>query len=271
MPILLEERRGYPAEEKVGEENLQIPQDGSVAALFAFSARMDRDSMKLFAGTHHEVRAAAIVSNGREVLEQLQAGLRPQVLVLDALLTNPSITELLEKIGQLHLDPEPSVLVLVPMPEEAAARRALSLFTQWQIMLRPYGMKNLFEQVYRMGATAEEGRLYHLRGCCEQVLEEMGAPLTLNGYHYAERMLLYALYADRQITVGELQQCVAAEEGVEGRSITASIHRLSCGMAARGKPAYRELCLRSGRAEDAVLSNGQLIAGMLYRLREIVE
>ena len=58
-------------------------------------------------------------------------------------------------------------------------------------------MKNLFDEIYRMGTDEEENRLYRLRRCCEDVLESLGAPTTLNGYRYAERMLLYALYADK--------------------------------------------------------------------------
>ena len=57
-------------------------------------------------------------------------------------------------------------------------------------------MKNLFDEIYRMGTTDDEHRLYHLRRCCEDVLDDFGARSTLNGYRYAERMLLYALYAD---------------------------------------------------------------------------
>ena len=55
-------------------------------------------------------------------------------------------------------DPEPAVLVLVPVPEETAARKALGLFAQYRIMLRPYGMKNLFDEIYRMGTTDDEHR-----------------------------------------------------------------------------------------------------------------
>ena len=86
----------------------------------------------------------------------------------------------------------------------AAARKALGLFAQYRIMLRPYGMKNLFDEIYRMGTTDDEHRLYHLRRCCEDVLDDFGARSTLNGYRYAERMLLYALYAERPQKIGDL-------------------------------------------------------------------
>lgn len=181
MAVLLHDRPEAAGQKQ--SEALRLPRTSAVVALFAFSSRMDRDSMRLFARTHgDEVRAAAIASTGREVLELLHGGLRPQVLVLDALLTKPSVTQVLQEISTMQLDPEPAVLVLVPVPEETAARKALGLFAQYRIMLRPYGMKNLFDEIYRMGTTDDEHRLYHLRRCCEDVLDDFGAQSTLNGY-----------------------------------------------------------------------------------------
>lgn len=253
-------------------EALRLPRTSAVVALFAFSSRMDRDSMRLFARTHgDEVRAAAIASTGQEVLELLHGGLRPQVLVLDALLTKPSVTQVLQEISTMQLDPEPAVLVLVPVPEETAARKALGLFAQYRIMLRPYGMKNLFDEIYRMGTTDDEHRLYHLRRCCEDVLDDFGAQSTLNGYRYAERMLLYALYAERPQKIGDLQQYVASEENIEIGTVTSALNRMSAGMSKRGAEPYRGLCLRCGRPENGVLSNGQLFEGLLKELRRRLE
>lgn len=150
MAVLLHDRSETAGQKQ--REALRLPRTSAVVALFAFSSRMDRDSMRLFARTHgDEVRAAAIASTGQEVLELLHGGLRPQVLVLDALLTKPSVTQVLQEISAMQPDPEPAVLVLVPVPEETAARKALGLFAQYRIMLRPYGMKNLFDEIYRMG------------------------------------------------------------------------------------------------------------------------
>ena len=175
MAVLLHDRSETAGQKQ--REALRLPRTSAVVALFAFSSRMDRDSMRLFARTHgDEVRAAAIASTGQEVLELLHGGLRPQVLVLDALLTKPSVTQVLQEISTMQPDPEPAVLVLVPVPEETAARKALGLFAQYRIMLRPYGMKNLFDEIYRMGTTDDEHRLYHLRRCGEDVLDDFGAP-----------------------------------------------------------------------------------------------
>ena len=270
MPAAVKDRLDLVME--INHAAAAMPALQPVVALFAFSSKLDRDTMQLFAQTHREeVRAAAITATGQEVLEQLHGGIRPQVLVLDALLTKPSITQLLQEINTMHLDPEPAILVLVPVPEEIAARRALGLFSQYQIMLRPYGMKSLFDEIYRMGAPEKEHQLYHLRRCCDTLLDELGAPTTMNGYHYAERMLLYALYAERTQPIGKLQQYVAGEEGVEVGTVTSALNRLSQGMARRATPAYRALCLRCGRKENGVMSIGQLFDGMLHTLRDRLE
>lgn len=241
MAVLLHDRPEAAGQKQ--REALRLPRTSAVVALFAFSSRMDRDSMRLFARTHgDEVRAAAIASTGQEVLELLHGGLRPQVLVLDALLTKPPVTQVLQEISTMQPDPEPAVLVLVPVPEETAARKALGLFAQYRIMLRPYGMKNLFDEIYRMGTTDDEHRLYHLRRCCEDVLDDFG-----------------------------VQQYVASEENIEIGTVTSALNRMSAGMSKRGAEPYRGLCLRCGRPENGVLSNGQLFEGLLKELRRRLE
>lgn len=63
MAVLLHDRPEAAGQKQ--REALRLPRTSAVVALFAFSSRMDRDSMRLFARTHgDEVRAAAIASTG---------------------------------------------------------------------------------------------------------------------------------------------------------------------------------------------------------------
>ena len=99
------------------------------------------------------------------------------------------------------------------------------------------------------------------------MLDDFGARSTLNGYRYAERMLLYALYAERPQKIGDLQQYVASEENIEDRHCgPRRVTGVSAGMSKRGAEPYRGLCLRCGRPENGVLSNGQLFEGLLKEL-----
>ena len=68
MAVLLHERPQTAGGKTRKTPNL--PKTSAVVALFAFSSRLDRDTMSLFAKTHSdEVRAAAIAATGLEVLE----------------------------------------------------------------------------------------------------------------------------------------------------------------------------------------------------------
>ena len=81
MAVLLHERPQTAGGKTRKTPNL--PKTSAVVALFAFSSRLDRDTMSLFAKTHSdEVRAAAIAATGQEVLELLHGGLRPKLLRL---------------------------------------------------------------------------------------------------------------------------------------------------------------------------------------------
>ena len=56
MAVLLHDRSETAGQKQ--REALRLPRTSAVVALFAFSSRMDRDSMRLFARTHgDEVRA----------------------------------------------------------------------------------------------------------------------------------------------------------------------------------------------------------------------
>ena len=89
MSRLLWNDRGTP-DRKKGRDTMGFTGSfAPVTTLFAVQSHLDRSSIHLFAQTHPEVRALAVVSTGREVLQLLQNGLNPQVIVLDMQLRDP--------------------------------------------------------------------------------------------------------------------------------------------------------------------------------------
>lgn len=247
---------------------LPLTQKKTVTAAFVTEARMERDCIRLYAQTHPEVCAAAVLSGGRELLRQLRCGLAPEVLVLDVLLTDMGILSLLESIHMLHLEPEPAILLTVPVPEQTAARRAMQSFSDCQVILKPYRLKDLFDQVYLLGAGADQYRLYRARGFCRRCLQQMHADPAMSGCDYLEQMLLYAYTADRPYATASLYQMVALDNNTQDASVAAAVMRLSRKMWQQKTPLYRQLCRRCGLPEDAVLPNGKLLKGMLELLRQ---
>lgn len=245
-----------------------LAQKKTVVAAFVTEVRMERDCIRLYAQTHPEVRAAAVLPGGRELLRQLRCGLTPQVLVLDVLLSDMGILSLIEAVHELHLEPEPVILLTAPVPEQTAARRAMQIFGDCQILLKPYRLKELFDQVYLLGAGADQYRLYRARSFCRRCLQKMHADPAMSGCDYLEQMLLYAYTAEQTCPAAMLYQIVAQENDTQDTSVAAAVSRLSRKMWQQATPLYRQLCLRCGMPEDAVLPNGKLLKGMLELLRQ---
>lgn len=239
-----------------------------VVAAFVSTARMERDCIRLYASTHPEIRLAAILPSGQDLLQELRRGLNPRVLVLDALLVDMGVLTLIDQIHALHLEPEPLLLLCVPAPEQSAARRALGAFDNCTLLLKPFRMQDLFDQIYLLGAGAEAYRLYRARQCCRRFLRELRADPAMSGCDYLEQMLLYALVAEHRLSMAELYQLVARDDTAQEGSIAAAVGRLSRKMQGQATPLYRALCLRCGLPEDAVLPNGKLVKALLERLRQ---
>ena len=89
-----------------------------VTALFADSDAAQRKMIRLYAETNDAIEASAIIDSGAEVLHMLQGGLRPEVLVLDSVLSDTTIFPLLRSIRQQQIEYEPHIIVTL-MPSAA--------------------------------------------------------------------------------------------------------------------------------------------------------
>lgn len=269
MSRLLWNDRGTP-DRKKGRDTMGFTGSfAPVTTLFAVQSHLDRSSIHLFAQTHPEVRALAVVSTGREVLQLLQNGLNPQVIVLDMQLRDPGIQTLICGIRAMQLVPKPRLLLSAPTPEQTSAEDALLTFRGQEVILRPYEMRTLFERVYLLGAGDEAAQLYRVRNHCRRILRDMQANPVLSGCTYLERMILFAWSDERDLPIGILYQMAAKDQPVDERAITAAVGRLSRAMQKQGTPLYQQLCVRFGLPQDAVLSNGKLLKGMLEYIREL--
>lgn len=252
-----------------GEESGRMQQTKNsafVVAAFVSGTRLQRECIRLYAETHTEIHAAAILRSGEELLEQLRRGLNPQVIVLDNVPVG-GLPGLVEQIRRLPLDPEPVLLVTVPMLERSPLPPALQGLDDCQILAKPYRMGELFDQIYLLGAGTDQYRLYRARNSCRHYLQEMKADPSMSGCDYLEQMALYALTAERALPISALYQLVAQANDTQEGNVAAAVMRLSRKMQQQGTPLYRDLCRRCGLPETAALPNGKLVKALLELIR----
>ncbi len=131
-------------------------------------------------------------------------------------------------------------------------------------------MRTLFERVYLLGAGDEAAQLYRVRNHCRRILRDMQANPVLSGCTYLERMILFAWSDERDLPIGILYQMAATPAGGRACHHCSRRSALPCDAKSRGTPLYQQLCVQSfGLPQDAVLSNGKLLKGMLEYIREL--
>ena len=82
-----------------------VYQVGKVSLLFADSDRSQCRAVELYAQEHAYVELCAAVTDAGQLLDAVQRGLRPQVLVLDVLLKGPAYDPAAAETGGTRLPP----------------------------------------------------------------------------------------------------------------------------------------------------------------------
>ena len=119
-----------------------------VTALFADSDAAQRKMIRLYAETNDAIEASAIIDSGAEVLHMLQGGLRPEVLVLDSVLSDTTIFPLLRSIRQQQIEYEPHIIVTLMPSAAPQIEKILTLGAECTIF-KPYSLPELFDTVYQ--------------------------------------------------------------------------------------------------------------------------
>lgn len=144
-----------------------------VTALFADSDAAQRKMIRLYAETNDAIEASAIIDSGAEVLHMLQGGLRPEVLVLDSVLSDTTIFPLLRSIRQQQIEYEPHIIVTLMPSAAPQIEKILTLGAECTIF-KPYRLPELFDTVYQTAASGPRLNRYLVHESVTAQLRTLG-------------------------------------------------------------------------------------------------
>lgn len=194
-----------------------------VTALFADSDAAQRKMIRLYAETNDAIEASAIIDSGAEVLHMLQGGLRPEVLVLDSVLSDTTIFPLLRSIRQQQIEYEPHIIVTLMPSAAPQIEKILTLGAECTIF-KPYSLPELFDTVYQTAASGPRLNRYlvHESVTAQQPFGVNGPAVRsalerLNARLYKSNTPAYQMLCERngktpqdRLTVSELLEAVIA-------------------------------------------------------------
>ncbi len=241
-----------------------------VTALLVDRDAAYRRTVQRFADEQDLVELCAVTADAVRAWELLEAGLRPQVLVLDTALQDPDAGWLLARLR--HELPEWHFWVLLCSVNGLAAETALQAFLPpetYYTLVKPYPMPDLFDQIYRNGCRTADLPRYRVHRCLEELCCRLHLGPRLSGVNYLERMVCELVLGDAwQVSTEQLYDRITDNDYVTLTGIASAIRRLAEAACARHTPLYAQLCERYGKPADAVLSNTELIWGIGEQVRQ---
>lgn len=238
-----------------------------VTALLADAEAGQNEAAQLYNQTSPIVEFCAAVHDAPRLMELLRAGLRPQVLVLDAALPGgAALPQLLRLVRMVDPAYRPHIVATLP-PVRAAQYKNLLTLDVDSIIFKPYTLRELFNAVCAAALQEPEYRLYILHTALQELLCRLQAGIGGRGAAYLEDMMRLALLPRQDHTLGELYAAVSARQQLSVGAVISAIGRLTASVNAADTPARAALCAANGLAPDARLTNGQLVYGVEEYLR----
>lgn len=117
-----------------------------VTVLYADSDSELCHAVQLYADGRQEIEACAIAPDGWKVLQLLEEGFRPQVIVLDSLVSGPTLSHILTRICLLG-EQRPYVILTGVPGMQAILQRFLTMGANY-IIFKPYTLDDLFAEIY---------------------------------------------------------------------------------------------------------------------------
>lgn len=240
-----------------------------VSALFADSDRGQCSAIRLYGSAQRSVEVCAAVTSGQQVLEILQSGLCPQVLVLDTLLQGPGLGELLWQLGMLELPQRPRILITAMPYTQKSTARFLTMGADC-IIFKPYTLSELFAAVYRCGGSDDAWDAYRVREYLHELLCSMHYNRRLGGWNYLERILLRTVLGADDYIAKELYQYAADGQYIRPGTVASAMQRINESLRHTGPQGYDRLCRAVNKPEGSRLTNLELIRSLTELIRRAI-
>lgn len=156
-----------------------------------------------------DMQVIGIAYNGEEVLQHLENGNIPDVLILDIIMPHLDGLSVLERLRDMNIDPMPRIIMLTAFGQENITQRAVQLGAAYYI-LKPFDMEILINRIRQLVShpavtsnaaktnvvPLSKGR--NLDANITNIIHEIGVPAHIKGYQYL-REAITMVYSNIEI------------------------------------------------------------------------
>ena len=146
---------------------------------------------------------STVVKDGTKLVEKLNAGERPDVLLMDGFMPRLDALGVLRAIDSMHLEKRPIVMVLSSTYNQMFESEILNSGADYYF-LKPYDPKMLAERIVQFSdihsSDLNRRGVKDLEVVVSQIMHQIGVPAHIRGYQYLREAIILSVKNNEMIS-----------------------------------------------------------------------
>ena len=146
---------------------------------------------------------STVVKDGTKLVEKLNAGERPDVLLMDGFMPRLDALGVLRAIDSMHLEKRPIVMVLSSTDNQMFESEILNSGADYYF-LKPYDPKMLAERIVQFSdihsSDLNRRGVKDLEVVVSQIMHQIGVPAHIRGYQYLREAIILSVKNNEMIS-----------------------------------------------------------------------
>lgn len=140
-----------------------------------------------------DMEVVGVAYNGEEVIDFMEKGIVPDILLLDIIMPHLDGLGVLERLSEMAFETRPKIIMLTAFGQENITQRAVQLGASYYI-LKPFDMDVMANRIRQLSTNSAVSTTRHnvvpmakgrnLDANITSIIHEIGVPAHIKGYQY---------------------------------------------------------------------------------------
>lgn len=202
-----------------------------IQVLLADDNREFTNLLSEYISAQDDMEIVGVAYNGEEVVDFIERGTIPDVLLLDIIMPHLDGLGVLERLSEMEFTTRPKIIMLTAFGQENITQRAVQLGASYYI-LKPFDMDVMANRIRELSSTSVSTMKFNvvpmakgrnLDANITSIIHEIGVPAHIKGYQYL-REAITMVYNNIEI-LGSITKTLYPDIAVKYKTTPSRVER----------------------------------------------
>lgn len=202
-----------------------------IQVLLADDNREFTNLLSEYISAQEDMEVVGVAYNGEEVIDFIERGTVPDVLLLDIIMPHLDGLGVLERLSEMEFTTRPKIIMLTAFGQENITQRAVQLGASYYI-LKPFDMDVMANRIRELSSTSGSTMKFNvvpmakgknLDANITSIIHEIGVPAHIKGYQYL-REAITMVYNNIEI-LGSITKTLYPDIAVKYKTTPSRVER----------------------------------------------